>query len=143
MTKRKIFFFFFLLGVFVLSFSFSKSSFPALSQLKLEVEKLKKDPDLSHGVLGIYLVDVKKDSVLFDYNANIGLVPASSQKTITTAAALCLLGEEYQYETKLEYDGTIDTTNGILKGNLYVKGSGDPSFGSKYFKCLKDTCVPF
>ena len=139
MTKTKTFFLLFLLLVFFLSVSFSDSTSPALMQLRSEVEKLKKDADLIHGVFGICVVDVKKDSVLLDYNGNIGLIPASSQKTITTAAALCLLGEDYQYQTKLEYDGNIDSANGILEGNIYITGSGDPALSSKYYKCKTDS----
>jgi D-alanyl-D-alanine carboxypeptidase/D-alanyl-D-alanine-endopeptidase (penicillin-binding protein 4) len=118
----------------VVTTAFFVGTNPGLAKLKSEVDKLKKDPDLSHGVFGIYVLDIKKDSVLVDYNGSMGLVPASSQKTLTTAAALCILGENYKFETKLEYDGTLDSVKGVLKGNLYIHGSGDPSLDSKYFK---------
>ena len=52
-------------------------------------------------------------------------------KTVTTATALEILGEDYRFPTALEYDGSIE--NGLLKGNLYIKGSGDPSLGSAHF----------
>jgi serine-type D-Ala-D-Ala carboxypeptidase/endopeptidase (penicillin-binding protein 4) len=119
--------------------AFVISSNPYLSKFKSEVNKLKSDPDLSHGVLGVYVYDVKKDSVLFDLNGNMGLVPASAQKTLTTAAALCIFGEDHTFETKIEYDGTLDSISGVLKGNLYIRGSGDPTLDSKYFREEKDT----
>lgn len=143
MKNRTVLFCFFIPALFIILFSFSKSGNSALALLKSEVEKLKKDPELSHAVLGIYIIDVKKDSVLLDLNGNTGLVPASAQKTITTAAALCLLGEYHRYQTQLEHDGTIDTANKTLKGNIYIRGSGDPTIGSKYFHCKNDTCIPF
>jgi D-alanyl-D-alanine carboxypeptidase/D-alanyl-D-alanine-endopeptidase (penicillin-binding protein 4) len=110
-----------------------------LETLKAEIYKLQDDPDLIHGVWGICVLDVKKDSVMADYNSGTGLVPASSLKVVTTAAALSLLGENYRYETRIQYDGILDSINGILYGNLYIRGSGDPSLGSKYFIKEKDT----
>src|ERR1051325_6780021 len=136
MTRKKIFLCLFL-PVFLSAFIAGDNA--SVTRLKNEVNKLKKDPDLLHGIFGVYVLDVKKDSVLFDYNGGIGLVPASSQKTLTTAAALCLLGEDYKFETKIEYDGVLDSAKGVLKGNIYIHGSGDPSLASKYFKDDKDT----
>ncbi|MFI5148737.1 MAG: D-alanyl-D-alanine carboxypeptidase/D-alanyl-D-alanine-endopeptidase [Bacteroidia bacterium] len=107
--------------------------------LKAEIYKLQDDPDFQHGVWSLCVLDVKKDCVLAEYNSGIGLVPASSLKVVTTGAAIALLGENYRYETKIQYDGLYDSINGILYGNLYIKGSGDPTLGSKYFLKEKDT----
>jgi D-alanyl-D-alanine carboxypeptidase/D-alanyl-D-alanine-endopeptidase (penicillin-binding protein 4) len=114
-----------------------------LALLKSEINKLKSSSDLERGMLGVYLYDIKNDSVLIDYNGNTGLVPASSLKTVTTAIALSQLGADYKYETKLEYDGYLDTAKGILNGNLYITGSGDPSLGSKYFVTKDDSANSF
>ena len=51
-------------------------------------------------------------------------------KTVTTATALQLLGDDFQFETVLEYDGQV--TDGVLSGNLYIRGGGDPTLGSSY-----------
>ncbi len=110
-----------------------------LENLKAEIYKLQDDPDLIHGIWGICVLDIRKDSVMAEYNSATGLVPASSLKVVTTAAALSLLGENFRYETKIQYDGTLDSLNGILYGNLYIRGCGDPSLGSKYFLKEKDT----
>lgn len=53
-------------------------------------------------------------------------------KVITTAAALELLGANFRFETHLQIDGFIDH-EGVLQGNLYIKGFGDPCLGSKRF----------
>jgi D-alanyl-D-alanine carboxypeptidase/D-alanyl-D-alanine-endopeptidase (penicillin-binding protein 4) len=78
---------------------------------------------------GVYAVDVHTGEVVADYNAHARLTPASSMKTLTTAAALSMLGEGYTYKTVLEYDGEI-LADGTLFGNVYLKGSGDPTLGS-------------
>ena len=68
---------------------------------------------------------------VFAYDTIRQADPASVMKTVTTATALEILGEDFRFPTTLEYDGSID--NGLLKGNLYIKGSGDPSLGSAHF----------
>lgn len=54
------------------------------------------------------------------------LSPASNMKVITTASALKLLGPDYRWGTVLAHDGHVDA-KGVLHGNLYVIGEGDPS----------------
>ena len=109
------------------------------AMLKAEIERLKKDTCLSHASWSIFVSDTKTDSIITDYNSNISLIPASIQKTITTYSALTLLGWDYKYKTILEYDGEIDTVSKTLYGNLYIKGSGDPTLGSETFKKQSDT----
>jgi D-alanyl-D-alanine carboxypeptidase/D-alanyl-D-alanine-endopeptidase (penicillin-binding protein 4) len=110
-----------------------------LENLKAEIFRLQDDPDLAHGIWGLCVLDLKKDSMLADYNSNTGFVPASSLKVITTGAALSTLGENFRYETKIQYDGTLDSLNGVVYGNIYIRGSGDPTLGSKYFLKEKDS----
>ena len=65
---------------------------------------------------------------LFAIEADTRLTPASTLKLLTTAAALELLGPNYRFETKLYAQTSAE--NGILKGNLFVRGGGDPTLGS-------------
>ena len=55
--------------------------------------------------------------------------PASNVKLVTTLAALKYLGPNYKFKTKIYTDGSIQ--NGVLNGNLYVKGFGDPKLVSE------------
>ena len=50
--------------------------------------------------------------------------PASTMKLVTTIAALDLLGPAYSWSTPVYLD--VPVHNGVLNGNLYIKGSGDP-----------------
>ena len=125
---------------FLLSF-LGFSQLNSINKLNAEIEKLKKDPDLSHATWSLLVKDLKTGEVISDYNSDLSLVPASTLKIITTATALGILGPHYRYETKLEYSGTIDTITGILKGNLYINGSGDPTLGSELFKEKGDTFI--
>ena len=100
-------------------------------------ENMMKEASLRHASLSYYVYDLDSNQVLADYNAKKSLVPASTQKLVTTATALQLLGSYYKFKTYLEYDGEIDTLNRTLKGNIYIKGGGDPTLGSKYFSKTK------
>ncbi len=54
------------------------------------------------------------------------LNPASTMKLLTSYAGLSLLGPAYRWKTEVYTDGALN--NGVLKGNLYLKGYGDPNF---------------
>src|ERR1044071_9124101 len=90
-----------------------------------------KDSQLKHAISSLYVIDANTGQVVFDKNSQIGLAPASTQKIITSVTAFELLGKDYRYKTEFEFSGTIQ--NSILTGDIYIKGSGDPTFGSWRF----------
>ncbi len=53
--------------------------------------------------------------------------PASVMKLVTTLAALDVLGPSWTWSTPVWLDGTLRTPQGVLEGNLVIKGSGDPT----------------
>lgn len=55
--------------------------------------------------------------------------PASVMKLLPTATALETLGADYRFSTYIEYSGSI--SDGVLHGDLYVRGTGDPTLGSQ------------
>jgi len=57
---------------------------------------------------------------------------ASNMKLFTTATALARMGPETRIATTLRSDGSVDR-NGVLHGNLYLVGSGDPALGTPSF----------
>lgn len=79
------------------------------------------DPQLSHASYSITILDNSTGTAIFSYNKNVGLATASTLKTITGAAALHYLGPDYQYETLLQYTGTLDE-GGNLDGYIYIVG---------------------
>lgn len=102
------------------------------------INKLQADSQFKHGIISLYVVD-KTGNVIYDKNSQTGLAPASCQKVITAVTAFELLGKDYTYKTKLGYDGKIDS--GILKGNIYIVGSGDPTLGSWRYSSTKENLV--
>lgn len=95
-----------------------------------------KDTQLVNAISSFYVIDANSGKVVFDKNSRIGLAPASTQKIITSVTAFDLLGKDYRYRTVLGYDGVKQ--NGLLKGNLYFTGSGDPTLGSWRWAATKE-----
>src|SRR3954452_14838572 len=86
------------------------------TKLAIAIKDLEAASELSHAIVGFYVVDQKTGKEIFARNAQTGLAVASSQKVITSAASLELLGTTYKYKTQIAYTDAI--TNGTLNGDL-------------------------
>lgn len=83
--------------------------------------------------LSIYIKEAGKNGkVVASLNEDILRTPASIVKSVTTYASLLQLGYNYRFHTKFYISGKV--TKGVLDGNLYVKGFGDPAFGDNALK---------
>ena len=96
--------------------------------LQQAVDAVVYDPTFAQAVVGVCVMD-SEGNILAGFNQEKMLVPASNMKLISTGAALHLLGPSFTFETGLAHDGVIE--DGVLKGNLFVIGGGDPTLGSK------------
>jgi D-alanyl-D-alanine carboxypeptidase/D-alanyl-D-alanine-endopeptidase (penicillin-binding protein 4) len=76
---------------------------------------------------GIEVTNLRTGRRLFRHNPSHLFTPASHPKLLTAAAAPRRLGPDYRYDTGLYVDGPV--RNGVLHGNLIVRGSGDPTLG--------------
>ncbi|WP_207494270.1 D-alanyl-D-alanine carboxypeptidase/D-alanyl-D-alanine endopeptidase [Aridibaculum aurantiacum] len=108
-------------------------------KLQSAVASFEADGQLRNGIVSLYVMNSKTGATVFNHNGRIGLTPASSQKVITSTTALETLGTGYRFKTELAHDGTI--ANGVLNGNLYVIGYGDPSLGSWRYASTKEEVV--
>lgn len=102
----------------------------AKEEIDLSISKMMTDPVLKNANWGFVVYDPKREEIITSYNENLAFIPASTTKLLTTDTALTLLGSNYKWLTQLEYSGEIDE-NGVLSGNLYIIGSGDPSIGTR------------
>lgn len=81
---------------------------------------------------GVWAVDVRSLDTgehLYDLNAGKLMMPASNMKILTLSATADALGWDYRFTTTLETSGTV--SNGVLHGDLIVRGNGDPSINSR------------
>ncbi len=121
------------LALFLILFSSEANNNPgkSLNKLLKQVDSFAKDPALKTASWGFVAYNAMTGEEIISINPNLSLIPASTLKIVTTGAAFNILGDDFRYETLLQYSGKIDD-NGILHGNIYIKGSGDPSFGSPH-----------
>ncbi len=82
------------------------------------------------GGSGALVVDLFDGRTLYARAADVPRVPASNQKLYTTAAALARFGPSGRLSTRVLGDGELDA-DGVYRGNLYLRGGGDPTFGSR------------
>jgi D-alanyl-D-alanine carboxypeptidase/D-alanyl-D-alanine-endopeptidase (penicillin-binding protein 4) len=78
--------------------------------------------------VGMQIYDLTADSLIFSYNAQQRMRPASTMKLVTAITAINTLGGGYQFRTQLFYTGSIQ--NNTLTGNIYCVGGFDPRFNS-------------
>lgn len=119
---------FFWIATLLICFCFSAQGIAA-NALEREVNRFASDPALRNASWGLTVIDVRTGRTILARNQNTSLSPASTQKLITTATTLLMLGNDFKFQTTLGYSGIIDQ-DGSLQGHLIVKGSGDPSFAS-------------
>ena len=80
--------------------------------------------NIPEAALGIVVRDVATGSNLLRVNPSTPRAPASTMKILPTWAALDLLGPAYSWKTRAWSDAPV--VKGVLKGNLYLQGGGDP-----------------
>jgi D-alanyl-D-alanine carboxypeptidase/D-alanyl-D-alanine-endopeptidase (penicillin-binding protein 4) len=101
------------------------TSASAITQAKLATA-LNAQMKLAGGASAAYVMALDGDDVLYSLRPDKPLIPASVNKLFTTATALRLFGADTTLDTTVSTDGEVDE-NGVLDGNLYLKGGGDPT----------------
>ena len=95
------------------------------SPLQRDIDAIVAAPALARSYWGLVVKSLKNDETLYTLNAGKLLMPGSTMKVLTLAAAAERLGWDFVFDTRLIAVGTIDS--GILNGDLLIVGTGDPS----------------
>ena len=90
------------------------------------------DPAINMSAL---VVDLNTGKTLFERNASRVLIPASTMKLFSDAAALIALGPDYRFKNQLSTDASR-LEDGIIQGSLYLRLPGDPSFSTQNLDTL-------
>jgi D-alanyl-D-alanine carboxypeptidase/D-alanyl-D-alanine-endopeptidase (penicillin-binding protein 4) len=91
------------------------------------------DARVRSGKWGVMIVSLTRGDTLFARNAGEMMLPASTMKLFSTAAALDRFGPEYSFSTDVLRDQAVGA-DGTLGGNIYLRGDGDPSMSSRFWK---------
>lgn len=104
----------------------------ALTVLSDAVLELQNSELIRNGTLSVSVKNTGDKKTIFAINAEKTLPSASILKLVSTATILGILGGDFRYQTFLEHDGYF--SRDTLFGNIYIRGTGDPSLGSDRFK---------
>jgi len=83
------------------------------------------------GSWGVIVVSLTRGDTLYAFNEDQLLLPASTMKLYTSAVALERFGPAHVFRTEVLRDGTLGE-GGVVRGNLVIKGNGDPSLVPRY-----------
>ncbi|MGI8619100.1 MAG: D-alanyl-D-alanine carboxypeptidase/D-alanyl-D-alanine endopeptidase [Gemmatimonadaceae bacterium] len=83
------------------------------------------------GTWSATVLSLTRGDTLFEANAGVPVLPASTMKLLTAAVALDRLGPNYRFSTDVLRDGDVDAS-GTLDGNIYIRGDGDPAFSRRF-----------
>lgn len=110
--------------------SVTKKTLPA------QVAKLLKKYKIPKKNISVYISDLNAPKPMLEINADKLRNPASTMKLLTTYAALKELGPNYSWRTEVWLRGELK--EGVLDGDLILKGFGDPFLVyENYWKLIK------
>lgn len=127
----------------LLIITFVTTIFSMQAQQVAELEKLvnqtHREEGMKHGVLAVSVYNATTGKEVYSHNGDISVTPASVAKLFTTGVGFAQLGKDFRFTTKVAVRGNIDR-DGVLHGNIYIIGGGDPLLGSyRYRQTTPDT----
>ena len=126
-----------LLASFLLPLAFSVTAAPINTTLPPKVQEALQKAKLQNNALSLVMIPLNGPGTPTVFNADVSVNPASTMKLVTTYAALEMLGSHHQWKTEFYTDGTL--SGGVLHGNLYLKGGGDPKLNmEKLWLLMRD-----
>nr|WP_075618945.1 D-alanyl-D-alanine carboxypeptidase/D-alanyl-D-alanine-endopeptidase [Paenisporosarcina indica] len=109
------------------------------AQLGHEINKILQDERVKGATVGVSVRHATTGELIYNHSGDTRLHPASNMKLLTGAAALETLGEDYRFSTEVLADGKVAA--GVLQGNIYLKGKGDPTLLEKDFDLLAKNLI--
>ena len=94
-------------------------------------------PRLAGALITADVVDLSTGAELYAHDADRPMNLASNTKLLTSMAALGTLGGGFRWRTAVYVDDLDDAT-GDVKGDLYVRGRGDPTLSADDLRALAD-----
>lgn len=119
------------LSIFTLVFATSARVFLKVDETAIpeSMVKIMEQPKYLHSTWGVYVKDLNSGKVLYDYNGQKMVLPASTTKLFSVAALLHAFGDDYRFKTPVYAVGKIQ--EGRLDGNLVLVAQGDLTMGGR------------
>ena len=102
-----------------------------IEQLRRDLRALFTDRTVDHAQWAVQVHSLQHGEILYSIDAFELMLPASTEKLFTVAAAAATLGWDYRFTTRLLATGPIDP-DGTLRGDLVVVGNGDPTINPRH-----------
>lgn len=110
--------------------AFNKYNSSRITEFWQQIDDIFNDPNFNSASWGVVIKSLETGEYLYKRNEDKLMVPASNLKLFTTSAGLMLLGKNYRYKTSLFMNGNLEGS--VLKGDLIIQGSGDPTISGRF-----------
>ena len=126
--------------IIIVSFLFNLS---AHSQNKVHesISNLVSNPSNKNAKISFKAIDLATGKDVASYKSSLAIPSASTTKLFSTATAFQVLGSNFVTSTRIYYKGKIGKDS-VLYGDIYIRGGGDVSLGSRFF-CEKGKELAF
>lgn len=114
--------------ILLLLLLFLAQGFPAQNGLSEQIDSVLAATD-GLSKISARIIDADNGSVIYEKNPALPVIPASTVKLFTTAAALDFLGKDFPLSVRAFF--TAEPQNGVLDGDVIVKGYSNPFFKTK------------
>jgi D-alanyl-D-alanine carboxypeptidase/D-alanyl-D-alanine-endopeptidase (penicillin-binding protein 4) len=105
----------------------------ATADISSEIGSILAQQQIDASATGIFVWDLDAARPVYTWNDDERFAPASNMKLVTTAAALTSWGADHRFTTWL-YIGGDRIIDGVLAGDLYLRGGGDPSLSTRSYQ---------
>jgi serine-type D-Ala-D-Ala carboxypeptidase/endopeptidase (penicillin-binding protein 4) len=117
--------------LFIFQFTFSQGKIPQtkIDELTAQLDEICMPLNSAGIKVSCKVMHADFNKVLYEFNPGIEMIPASITKIVVGAAAYAKLGVNYNIPT-ICYTDDANINDGVINGNLYLKGFGDPDLNS-------------
>ena len=97
-------------------------------RMQTALREILHDSALRRTRVGMRVIEARTGRLFFDTRGTVLMDPASNQKVLATTTAVMRLGADWRFRTELT--GAAPTADGVVVGDVYLRGSGDPTVSS-------------
>ncbi len=94
------------------------------ADLTSSIDEILGNRSLKNGVQAVVVRSLKTGQTLYEHNGDLLMIPASNFKLLVSSTSLELLGPDFKFQTEVFANGQVK--DGVLNGDLVIKGGGDP-----------------